>query len=248
MRAGSHGLSCTISNPLVDEVGLERHDERHVEVARRARARSGERGCPGPAIVVPTWSFETTSARCLMRASRRAPSRGARCAAESRRAQADDLGQLARARPGARARSARGCAGRRRSSPATTRAAARAGRHLSAKRRRLWCDEASRGAQVGRSSSTAPTRCRSQRLRHVDARPARAARRASRGRGPPTPGRRSRRSRRARAAASRRTSIAAPCALTVGHDLVGGHAVVEVEARDVLPQEPAAARSSCARG
>ena len=34
MRAGSQGLSCTISNALVVEVGLERHHERDVEVAR----------------------------------------------------------------------------------------------------------------------------------------------------------------------------------------------------------------------
>ena len=47
---------------------------------------------------------------------------------------------------------------------------------------------------------------------------------------------------------SRRTSIAAPCALTVGTIVVGGHGVVEVQARQVLAPAGVRARASCARG
>ena len=169
-RSVSNGTT-SVTSPsvaqLAREVEVADPGPRHAS-SRRGRSRR-RRSCGAPSS--PGWpaSIHSSSSR-----------RG-----RSSRARGGSRGAPARARANAAA-IARGCVGRRSSSPATTRAAADGGRHLSAKRSRLWCDDALRRARTSRrrharrrgGAAAPPGRTRSA---------SRATTRASRGRGPPTP-------------------------------------------------------------
>ena len=165
-------------------------------------------------MVVPTWSFETTSARRLIRASPRAASRGGSRRARSGGAGARISGSSRSERERVPARSARGCTGSRSSSPASD-ARRRGGRQALEREAHQVVVRRGAASGAGRARRRAADAVAQPGVRDVDAAEPRSHARQQRSRSshsmkkvsskPPSS-----------SSSSRRTSIAAPCALTVG--------------------------------